>query len=137
MHQAVSALSFHQRLAKTVVVKIAGFAEPPVEGGRGRLFAFPEKKEPGIDRRAQVVVARVKRRPWLNAVADALGGHVAHFSQREEHVAVAHSECLVVKLADRLVRLPGRQAVEIEAVQDRNGFRTGLPVRSALASTCA
>jgi hypothetical protein len=25
-----------------------------------------------------------------------------------------------------LVRLPGRQAVEIDAVQDRNGFRAGF-----------
>jgi len=55
-----------------------------------------------------------------------LARHVAHFRQREEEVAIAGGHRLLVKLADRFVRLPGRQAVEVVAVQSRNGARTGF-----------
>ena len=54
-----------QRQTKPVIIEIARPAEAPVKRSGRRLIPLAKEKQPGIERRAEIVVARMARVPRL------------------------------------------------------------------------
>ena len=70
LNDRVGAPSPGERQAETVVVEIARLAKATIKRAGRRILAFAEQEQPGIDRRAEIVVARVARIPRLDAAAN-------------------------------------------------------------------
>jgi hypothetical protein len=119
-------VAFGERQPQAVVVEIARLAETRVERAGRRIRALAEEEQPGIDRGAEIIVARIAGVPGLEAAGNVVARHVTQFGQREEHVALAGGHSLLVKLPHGFVGMAGGQIVELEAMQNRDRGGTGF-----------
>src|SRR6188474_2262621 len=86
LNDSVRTPGLHKSQTEAVVVEVAGLPEPAVIGARRGLLSFPKQVQPGIHCRAEIIVTRLARVPWLYTAANAVARHVTYFGQGEQKI---------------------------------------------------